>query len=216
MSARRIVRFTGVERFVHLLTLVAFVTLAGTGAILFLPQLGPWAAGEGGQLNRVVHRIAAVLLVLSPVLYLVLDARNFGGSVRRMLTWRRTDLAWFATALKYYWTGNRAGIPPQDKFNSGQKLNALLQTIALVVFTVTGALMWLWPAALSASAFRWSIVLHDVAFVVAMGAFLLHLYLVLFHPLTRQHVNSMVDGTIDEESAAALYPVWYREARRGR
>jgi len=48
---------------------------------------------------------------------------------------------------------------------------------------------------------------------LSMGAFLIHAYLVLAHPLTRPHINAMVDGRISEEDARALYPLWYARIR---
>ena len=76
MSQRGIARFSGTERVVHLLYLVCFLTLAGTGLIFYLPQLGIYAAGEVGLLNRLIHRMAAVVLMACPLLYLVFDLRG--------------------------------------------------------------------------------------------------------------------------------------------
>ncbi|MDP2625806.1 MAG: cytochrome b/b6 domain-containing protein [Candidatus Rokubacteria bacterium] len=213
MSQRGIVRFSGTERVVHLLYLVCFLTLAGTGVIFYLPQLGIYAGGEVGLLNRLIHRVAAVVLMACPLLYLVFDLRGFATSVGRSFSWGRADAGWFAHGLAYYWTGSREGIPPQDKFNTGQKLHAVLQVLCFGVFAATGLIVWAWGPGLAPSTFILNLILHDIAFVVSMGGFLIHVYLVLAHPLTRPHINAMVDGRISDEDARELYPLWYARVR---
>lgn len=207
----RVVRFSAVERLVHALYLLAFLTLAATGLVLFLPQLGGLTVGEAGQLNRLVHRLAAVALMAAPVVYLLFDWPNARASLRRVLTWGPADRQWFRAAPRYYWTGDRTGIPPQGKFNTGQKLHALVQLSAFTVFVATGLVMWLWAAGAPPLLFRTSVILHDLAFVASAGFFLLHLYLSTIHPLTRQHIGAIVDGTIPEADARALYPLWHEE-----
>lgn len=215
MSELRLVRFSPVERAFHLLYLIAFVTLSVTGAALYFAPLGPYATGDAGALGRLIHRIAAVVLVAGPVLYVLFDGRNFAASVRRILHWDREDWTWVRTARRFYWTGDRRGIPPQGKYDTGQKLNALIQIVCFLAFVTTGAMLWFWSAAVSPGVFRAAVIVHDVAFVAAFGFFLLHVYLALFHPYTRQHINSMVDGTIDAASARRLYPRWYEEVGGG-
>ncbi len=216
MSQRGIVRFTGTERVVHLLYLVSFLVLAATGVAFYLPQLGLYAAGEVGLMNRLVHRGAAVVLMACPLLYLLFDPRSFATSIRRSFAWGAADAGWLRHGLGYYWSGSREGIPPQHKFNTGQKIHAVLQVLCFIAFTATGLIVWIWGPALEPSTFRLNVILHDVAFVVSFGAFLVHLYLVLAHPLTRPHINAMVDGRISEEDARALYPRWYDDVRQKR
>lgn len=214
MKTETVVRFTGPERFTHLLYAASFLLLAATGATLYVPQLATYAAGEAGALTRLVHRLAALAFMAAPVLYLALAPRQFAGSLRRILSWGAADLRWLGAGPRYYWTGDRRELPPQDKFNTGQKLHALVQVACFIVFAVTGLLLWVWGPALGLTAFRLSVILHSAAFVVAVGAFLVHVYLVLFHPLTRPHVAAMVDGTIAAEAARELYPRWYDGLRR--
>lgn len=213
MSSRGIVRFSPVERVTHLLYLVSFLVLAGTGFAFYLPQLGVFASGEVGLLTRLIHRIAAVVLMACPLLYLLLNPRNFAGSAGQILRWGKADAGWLAHGLGYYWSGDRSGIPPQGKLNTGQKLHALLQTLCFALFAATGLILWAWGPGLQPSSFRLNVVLHDVAFVVSMGAFVVHLYLVLAHPLTRPHIGAMVDGRIAEADARTLYPLWYAKIR---
>ena len=112
------------------------------------------------------------VITLGPVLYVLVDFRNFRGSIGRILRWTSEDFVWLRTSARFYWLGQRRGIPPQGKYDTGQKLNAVIQMECFVVFVVTGALMWFWGPALSPAVFRLSVILHDVAFVFAFGFFL--------------------------------------------
>jgi formate dehydrogenase subunit gamma len=215
MSEPRLVRFSAVERAVHLSYLVAFLTLAASGITLYLPQLAGYTVAEAGQLSRLVHRAAAVLLVASAALYPLLAPRQFRDSVRRtVLTWSRADLRWLRAAPRYYWTGDPRRLPPQGKFNTGQKLNAVCQGASFVVFVVTGALLWFWGTAVTPAVFRASVILHDLAFVVSFGGFMVHLYLVALHPATRGQIVHMVDGTVSEPFVRHQYPLWHDEISR--
>jgi len=214
MNEAKVIRFSAAERFLHLLYFLAFLTLAGTGLVLYLPQLQGYTLAEAGQLSRLIHRLAAVILMAIPILYFLLDRSNFRESLRKILSWNRADWAWFRSAPRFYWTGDRTGIPPQDKFNTGQKLHALIQAVCFAVFVATGLILWIWPQGSPPWLFRLSVILHDLAFLISSSGFLLHVYLAVIHPLTRQHAGAMVDGTIPEIDARELYPLWYKERHK--
>lgn len=214
MKQIEVIRFSAAERFLHFLYLIAFLALSGTGLVLFLPQLRGYALGEAGELNRLIHRLAAVALMATPILYLLLDAKGFGASLRWILRWGKADWRWLRPGLKFYWTGSRTGIPPQGKFNTGQKFHALLQAICFVTFVITGLVMWVWGETIPAPLFSLSVILHDLAFLLSFGGFLLHSYLSAVHPLTRQHIGAMVEGTIPETDAKEMYPLWHQEIER--
>lgn len=207
-SSRTVTRFTGLERVLHLTYLLSFLALSATGFVLFLPQLQAWAVGPAGELNRLVHRLAAVALMGTAAAYFWFGRVQWRDSLRWILEWTRADRDWLRPGVRYYWTGDRSGIPPQGKFNTGQKGNALLQAVSFAVFVVTGLVMWFWSGAPAWIA-RTSVILHDVAFLLSFGGFLLHLYLSAIHPLSRAHVVAMVDGKIPAEDAKKLYPRWY-------
>ena len=215
---RRVVRFSAAERGAHLLYIVTFFTLVLTGFSLYLPQLSAFAAGAAGQTTRLIHRLAAVFFMAAPVLYLLFDAGGFWNSLRTILSWGPEDRAWVRTALKLsgaYWTGDRTGIPPQGRYNTGQKLHGLVQFVAFWIFVVTGLMMWFGVTSLPPWLFQLSVILHDIAILLAVGSFIIHFYLALFHPMTRIHINAMVDGTLSEEDVRTHYSRWYEEIKSG-
>ncbi len=63
--AQEVVRYRKATRVLHHVHTAAFVVLFLTGLVLFIPQLGFIA--QGGW-TRLLHRIAAVIFVMAPVL----------------------------------------------------------------------------------------------------------------------------------------------------
>lgn len=207
-TTRVVTRFTGLERALHFVYLVSFLTLSATGFVLFLPQLQAWAVGPAGEANRLIHRLAAVALMGASAAYFWFGREQWRDSLRWILRWNKADRDWLRPGLRFYWTGDRTGIPPQGKFNTGQKANAVVQGVCFVIFVVTGLVLWFWSGAPFWIA-RSSLILHDVAFLLAFAGFMVHFYLTVIHPRTREHAAAMVDGTIPEEDARKLYPLWY-------
>jgi len=208
-----IVRFKAPERLAHWLHFVAFTVLLGTGMFIYLPALRAFATGNAGEAARLAHRIAALVFMLSPIIYLVFSPREFFESLREMFKWGPDDFAWLRGAAAYYTYGRKAQLPPQGKYNAGQKLNALTQFIAFGVFVVTGLLMWFGKGAVPVGVFRWVVILHDLAVIATTSLFVLHLYLVGIHPLTRESITAMVEGSVSEAYAKEHHTLWLEQVR---
>ena len=116
-------------------------------------------------------------------------------------------------AASYYSGGSHGSLPEQGKYNAGQKLNALSQIIAFIVFVVTGLTMWLGRDMVSASVFQWALLLHVLSMIVTTLWFMLHVYLVAVHPLTRESISAMVVGTVTEEFAKEHHAKWLRDMK---
>ncbi|MBI4770492.1 MAG: hypothetical protein HY784_08815, partial [Chloroflexi bacterium] len=115
---RRVVRFSAVERGTHLLHILSFFTLVITGLSLYVPQFSAFAIGPAGEAVRLIHRLAAVLFMAAPLIYMIFDPAGFKSSLRTILSWGPQDQEWRRTALRaggVYWTGDRTGIPPQGR-----------------------------------------------------------------------------------------------------
>ncbi|MFQ5612733.1 MAG: formate dehydrogenase subunit gamma [Anaerolineae bacterium] len=215
MEARYVKRFSASERVAHWLQFLAFIVLLGTGGFLYMPALRAFAIGPAGEAARLSHRVAAVVFMISPLIYLIGDPKSFFGSLRDAFSWGSDDIKWLRLAWQYYTKGSEVEIPPQGKYNGGQKLNALVQIILFVLFTVTGLILWFGPTlpAVSSAVFLWSLVLHDLSVIVAVAFFLLHLYLVAIHPFTREAIISMFEGVVTREYAQEHHTKWYEEIK---
>ncbi len=214
MEERYIKRFSASERIAHWIHFLAFTVLLGTGGFLYMPALRPFTIGAAGEAARLSHRVAAVVFILAPLLYLIGDSKGFWGSIRDAFTWSSDDFRWLRQVWQYYTRGAEIDIPPQGKYNAGQKLNALVQIIIFVLFTVTGLVMWFGHGVVSPALFLWAVVIHDLSVTAALVFFLLHIYLVAIHPFTRESITAMFEGVVTREYAKEHHAKWYEQVTK--
>lgn len=211
-------KFTGRQIFVHWLFGICWLVLALTGA-LFLwrpdPQgtvtgLGVYLQGSVGQTLRTVHRVAAVGLILAPLLYIVLEPGRFFRDLKELVTITRNDLRFFVTGPVFYTTG-KGHVPPQGRYNGGHKLNYWIVILTWIGFVVSGIVMWLLRGVVGAETFRLMLLIHSLSFFVAVPMVLLHLYLTLLHPFTRQALSSVISGYVKLSYARMEHRQWVEE-----
>jgi formate dehydrogenase subunit gamma len=117
------------------------------------------------------------------------------------------DRRWLRRIRQY--TTNQEKLESEDVgfFNGGQKLYFWAIVVSALLFLITGLLMWfdhLVP--------RWVIVIsyvvHDIAALVMLGAFILHIYEgTAAMPGT---FRAMTNGTVTERWAWTHHPAWFR------
>jgi formate dehydrogenase subunit gamma len=215
MLKRAIPVFSTAQRFVHWLIVVAFSLLILTGIVLYVPQLGPLARGEAGMLFRLLHRWGAVFSVLAVLAYIVFEPDALLASMKRIFTWGKDDLGWLKAAPAYYFLGDESDMPPQDKFNSGQKLWYLIVVIGGLALFVTGLLMWFGKGAIPTWVFQWSVFLHDLAAIAMSAFFLVNFYLAVAHPLMRAGLDAIRFGFFPEEYVKHHHAKYYQELQTG-
>lgn len=215
---KEILMFGGGQRFAHWLHTVAFVMLTITGAIIYIPGLGnSVGTGAGGHVIRLIHRIGAIAFMLVPVLFAVFDLKGLVADIRRILTWGKDDLGWFKAAPRYYFLGDEEAMPPQDKYNTGQKLFYLVVGICMVLFIITGLVMWFGKGTVLPSLvvptwmFQWSVFLHDLSMIAYVAFFLVHIMLAVVHPLMRGAIDEMIFGWMPEEYVKSHHAKYYEE-----
>ncbi len=206
-----VVRFTGAERFAHWVHFVAFTVLLGTGLFIYVPWFQSFAIGAAGEASRLAHRAAAVVFIIAPLFYLIFSPREFFYSLKESFSWGPDDWGWLQNAWSYYAHGKAGTMPPQGKYNAGQKFNALTQIIAFWLFVITGFVMWFGKGAVPRDVFVWSVILHDLSVIATVLLFMLHLYLVAVHPLMRESITAMFEGTVTEEFAKEHHAKWLAE-----
>lgn len=206
-------KYTFMERLGHWLHAATFVPLALTGMILYFPFLQPLAQGEAGMFVRMIHRVAAVLFGLLPIIYYIVEPRRLLLHIREFLP-RKEDIGWLKGAPAYYLLGKHEAMPPQGRFNAGEKLNGLMMIITWFVFGITGIPMWFGKGVIPPEIFRWLVIFHDLAMIVAVSMFLIHLYLAVAHPLMWGGLVSMRFGVISAEYAAEHHAKWYYGPKR--
>ncbi len=203
--------FTTQERLVHWLHTGAFAVLMLTGLFMYFSELQPLVVGDAGALSRLLHRLGALVMGAVPLLYLILDYQTFFANARRLLTWGKVDLDWLKAAPRYYFVGDEKAMPPQPKFNTGQKLFYVLVAVGYPVFGFTGLLMWGGRGTIDPQFFLLMVLVHDLMAIAWVAFFLVHLALATMHPFMKGALDGMLFGWMPEKYVKHHHATYYDE-----
>lgn len=216
ISIRWIPKYTTLERLLHWVHTATFLPLALTGFVLFAPWLEPLAQGAAGTQIRLIHRVAAVFFGGVPIVYTLLQPRRMWMNLREFLSFGKYDLLWLKNAFPYYVLGKHGNMPPQPRFNTGERLTALVMVLGTATFGVTGLAMWFLKGVMSPILFQWMVVIHDLMFIVTFAMFMIHFYLAVVHPMMWQSLVSMRYGVVSESYAREHHAMWYYGEKRAK
>ena len=188
-----VLRFDRTERWFHWALAIPMLVAILSGLALYFPGLEKLMGNR--EIARDVHRLFGFGAVILPVAVLALRDR---GSLREDLgvidNWSADDRLWLRLWVRRKF-GFRNQLPPQGRFNAGQKFNAILTGAALFWLTVTGVLLfpgirppfWLVTNARS---------LHDLAWFLLVPAVAGHIFLAAVYPPTRPGVWGAINGRV--------------------
>lgn len=139
-------RFRLGARIEHAILMISFTILAVTG----LPQMyaqWDWARWMinlmgGIELVRIIHRWAAIVLILGSVYHIFTSAYRFyvkRESMRMILTRKDAQDIWDTIRYNLGFTGQH---PKMPKFNFGEKLEYWAVVWGTVVMIITGFMLW--------------------------------------------------------------------------
>jgi formate dehydrogenase subunit gamma len=216
-SSRHLLRFDRVERVAHWTTALLFGILMVTALPLYFVQVESLVGRRA--LVADIHTWAGVAL---PVPLIISLAGPWGARMRRDA--RRFNL-WTAAEVRWLWSVGRERIPKPDKFNPGQKLNALFIAGAIVVMFGTGFVLK-WFGFFPLSWRTGATFVHDV---LALGVFIVVLGHIAFAVSHRDALRSMIKGWVtvgwakrhasgwlqEEEPETEAEPISASSARRG-
>jgi len=189
-------RFSKTERTVHWVNALGFFFLLTTGLILYIPRLSIEVGRR--QFIQEIHFWGGVGWVASLLIVAVLgDRRGLLRTARELDVFEREDVNWLS--------GRRPR--EQARFNAGQKINAALNAAFMVLFLVSGLLLWFGE---QDTRFRFAstVLLHDGLLYASLALLLGHLYLSLIHPTTRHALRGMVLGNVREDWARRHHARW--------
>ncbi len=213
---QEIERYRKPTRVLHWVHLVAFCVLFLTGLILFLP---PLAALAQDSWTRVIHRVAAVVFIVAPIIYMSMNWKATWKGVKEAFTWRAGDIGWLKAAPRYYFLSDEKAMPPQGHMNTGQKMWWFMVIVFGVVFVITGAILWFAKESAPGALLQWMVFVHDIAFIVTGAMLFVHIYL-SFHPMMRPlrsgAWSSMITrGKVSVDYAKSHHGKWYEEVSKG-
>lgn len=207
-DVERVERFNGLARFSHWGHTVTFLICLFTGLLLFVDSVN-WLQGTAYTVSAWIHRISALGLT---IVMLIGAVFGFGGVVawaRDLLRFGKNDIG-FLTLFPLEFLGFHIKIPPQTRFNGGEKMNSVVTTTAVMFLVLSGYIMWfpsIFPGGLVRSAY-W---IHDISMIIATCMVCMHAYLGSFHPGSGESFWGMWKGTVRADWAKHHHATWYDE-----
>jgi formate dehydrogenase subunit gamma len=201
-TGRRLLRFDRVQRVTHWVNALLFGVLILTALPLYFASVERLVGRH--VLIAQIHLWAGVAL---PVPILVSLVGPWGARMRRDL--RRFN-RWSAAEVSWLRTLGRHRDMAADKFNPGQKLNAIFIGGSIAVMLGTGVVLQcfgLFPVSWRTGATFVHEILAFVLVVVIVG----HVAVAMAHP---ESLRSMVSGWVSEHWAARHAPGWLAEQGR--
>jgi formate dehydrogenase subunit gamma len=199
----QLVRHPVYTRVLHWSVAIFFILALLSGFAIYSSWLYRWLTPlfGGGPMTRLLHPWFSIVFV-------VFFAFQFLNWLAPM-TWNRDDRRWMGRMREY--VTNADDMEPEyvDFFNAGQKLYFWAIVGSAILFVLSGIPMW-FPAIFGRIVVAISYVLHDLAALVMLVGFIVHVYEgTAAQPGT---FASMTRGTVERRWAWTHHPAWYRRA----
>ena len=187
-------------RFLHWSVAIFFILALLSGLAIYSPWLFHWLTPMfgGGPMTRLLHPWFAVFFTI----FFLLQFLNWLAPMK----WNDGDRKWLGRFKAYVTNAEKSEPEYVGFFNAGQKLYFWAIAGSSVVFLLTGLIMW-FPEVFGRILVAISYVLHDIAGLVMLAGFIIHVYEgTAAQPGTFQ---AMTRGTVREEWARTHHPAWY-------
>lgn len=204
----RTYRFNLAERIAHWNHALSFIILFITGIALVVRGIATVMDREVLISFGHVHRAAAVLFTAVTIPVLLLGARKAAGDwVRSSFRFDKDDRTFL---LRFYrdFFGLPVQLPPQGRFNAGEKINSIMQILGWPVMVITGWML-VFKDRLPAGLGQATIAVHSVTALVLGCAVLGHIYLAAIHPHSRPGLSGMISGWVPSWWAKSHYRKWF-------
>jgi formate dehydrogenase subunit gamma len=196
-------RYTFAERAYHWINAIAYTYLMLTGLALFTP-LAYWLAYVLGG--------PATIRYWHPWIGLIYLATIFW--MHRM--WKRDmqkipeDEQW-SKNIRAYAEHHDELMPPQGRFNAGQKQFWWVMLYCTFILLFTGIIMWI-PEKMPRE-LHWvlpiTVFIHSATALITIAAFIIHVYMSVW--VTPGSVKAMVEGHVSNAWARTHHRLWYEK-----
>ena len=200
-----VVRYNYGERVCHWVNAATYVFCLLTGLAFYTPYLY-WLSfvGGGPASARFLHPWVGLFF--------------FAAVVWMHSLWRQQmlaapeDRAWEA-GIKNYIENRDELVPPQGRFNAGQKMFYWVMYYGAILLVITGVIMW-FPELIAGRAhwlLTFIIPIHVATALITIGAFIIHVYMGVL--LVRGGMKGILFGSVSEEWAAHHHRLWYNKIK---
>ncbi len=197
---RLILRYRPSQRLVHWLGVTAVAALLITGLALVVRPLA-FLAYSG--ISPYIHRVAAVVFMALPLVYVLANRHAFGDLLKESFTYTRADWQWLRHFLPYAF-GHAEGLPSQGRLNAGQKLHHAATFIAFVVVTLSGLILWFAKGSLEPTQLAVAAMAHDVSMFIITVLLIGHVYFTFVYDA----LPGMTTGYVTEDYARMEHTQW--------
>lgn len=194
-------RFNRTNRCAHWANASGFLVLLVTGVLMLLRR--PLELGEHDvTLLLRIHLVAAFVYALGPsITWIIGDSASWWHWVRDASEWRPRDVQWLLCSAARV-VNRQIKLPPQGRFNAGQRINIWSQLFLKMAFVVTGCVLLLRQGQLG------TLYVHLLCTIIAVVLFLGHFYLSAINPGTRHSLRGIFTGWVATEWARHHHPLW--------
>lgn len=216
---RKIVRLSANQRAQHWLLLTSFIILVLSGFALQYP--GSWLAwllGGSEFLRRIIHRVAAVVMLLVGtyhVLYLALSKE--GRLWVKDMSPKLKDLKDLIANFGYY-LGVKNEKPKIARFGYAEKAEYWAVVWGTIIMGLTGLMIWLKIGVFGFLPRWWidiALAVHFYEAVLATLAIIVwHFYQVIFDPDVYPVNFAFIDGRVSEESYKEEHELAYEQLKK--
>jgi formate dehydrogenase subunit gamma len=202
-TERQIERYNFAERFVHWINAMAYTYCLLTGLALFTPYLY-WLASVfgGGGTVRYWHPWIGLIYTAS-----ILQMHRIW---RKDMVITDVDRQWLKS-VEQYAKNEDDKVPPQHRFNAGQKQFYWVMFYCTFLLLLTGIVMW-FPEYMPRN-LHWVlpivVILHSITALITIAGFMIHVYMSVW--MTPGSVKAMVDGHVSEAWAKTHHRLWYQK-----
>ncbi len=196
-------RYTFAERAYHWINAIAYTYLMLTGLAIFTP-LAYWLAYVLGG--------PATIRYWHPWVGLIYLATIFW--MHRM--WKRDmqkipeDERW-SKNIRAYAENRDELMPPQGRFNAGQKQFWWVMLYCTFILLITGIIMWI-PEKMPRE-LHWvlpiTVFIHSATALITIAAFIIHVYMSVW--VTPGSMKAMVEGHVSTNWARHHHRLWYEK-----
>jgi formate dehydrogenase subunit gamma len=208
MSATgEIERYTFRERLMHWLTGLTYLYCLATGLAFYSPHLF-WLADVlgGGPTSRFWHPIVGIAFLMCTLWMNSLWHRD--------MEITETDKRWLDRTENYA-TNRDDLVPPQERFNAGQKLFYWLMLYGALLLLLSGVFLWI-PEYIPRQT-AWvrgvMVLVHEIAALATIGGFLIHVYMGIF--LVPGSMSAITTGYVSRAWARAHHRLWFMRVSGG-
>lgn len=187
-------------RVMHACVAIGFIYCAISGLLLFFGVPIPRA------FIAISHCILGMLFIVAPIVYMITNRRSFSRFAGTIFHYDKDDAGWITAPMGGYLHSMflkrkpAPYVPPQDKYNTGQKLAGICLIIGGVTLAATGLLMWANTAEGIFGAIKvhigsggtwllWTV--HFGAAVFTLAVFAVHFFLAAIFKETRVEFGTM-------------------------